>query len=59
MTGDELERAMDEGCGPVLVDLRDPEKFEAGHLAGARNIPVAELEGHLDELRAAGPVLVY
>lgn len=50
---------MEEGQAPVLVDVRDRDKYEAAHLAGARHIPLVELEDHLDELRDTGPVVVY
>jgi rhodanese-related sulfurtransferase len=29
----------------VLIDVRDPEEFAAGHAAGARNVPLASLQG--------------
>ncbi len=28
--------------GAVVVDVRDPERFEAGHLSGAVNVPAGE-----------------
>ncbi len=28
--------------GAVLIDVRDPERYEAGHLAGAVNVPAGE-----------------
>jgi rhodanese-related sulfurtransferase len=28
--------------GAILVDVRDPERYEAGHLAGAVNVPAGE-----------------
>jgi len=34
----------------LLIDLRDPEAYAAGHLAGAINIPFAELESWIDRL---------
>ena len=30
----------------VLVDVGEPAEFAAGHAAGARNVPLAQLEGH-------------
>ncbi len=30
----------------VLVDVAEPDEFAAGHAAGARNIPLGQLEGH-------------
>jgi rhodanese-related sulfurtransferase len=59
MTPDELKQAMETGRTPRIVDVRDREKFETARLSGAQHIPLAELEDHLDELREAGPVLVY
>ena len=29
----------------VLIDVREPGEFAAGHAAGARNVPLAALEG--------------
>jgi rhodanese-related sulfurtransferase len=29
-------------AGAVLIDVRDPERFEAGHLQGAVNVPAGE-----------------
>jgi rhodanese-related sulfurtransferase len=31
-----------EGGNAVLIDVRDPERFEAGHLEGAVNVPSGE-----------------
>ena len=31
----------------VVVDVRDPEEFAAGHATGARNVPFAQLEQKL------------
>jgi len=30
----------------VLIDVCEPAEFAAGHVAGARNIPLSTLEGH-------------
>ena len=35
---------------PVVIDLRSPAAFEAGHVPGARNIPGHELGRRLSEL---------
>jgi NADPH-dependent 2,4-dienoyl-CoA reductase/sulfur reductase-like enzyme/rhodanese-related sulfurtransferase len=34
----------------VLVDVRDPDEFEEGHISGAINLPLNELRSRLDEL---------
>jgi rhodanese-related sulfurtransferase len=48
----ELKRRLDRGEGVTVVDVRGPDEFlgPLGHIARARNIPVAELESRLAEL---------
>lgn len=43
----------------VLVDARPPEEFAAGHIDGARSIPIDELERRLEELPENTEVVVY
>ncbi len=44
--------------GAVVLDVRSPAEFSAGHLPNARNIPLAELPKRAAELPANKPVLV-
>ena len=43
----------------VLVDVRPAEEFEAGHIKGARSIPLDELEDRLAELPADCEIVAY
>jgi rhodanese-related sulfurtransferase/predicted transcriptional regulator len=43
----------------VLVDVRPEEEFAAGHIDGARSIPLDELEHRLAELPADREVVAY
>lgn len=43
----------------VVVDVRPEEEFAAGHIEGARSIPLAELERRLDELPPDREVVAY
>jgi rhodanese-related sulfurtransferase/predicted transcriptional regulator len=43
----------------VLVDVRPPEEYAAGHIEGARSIPLAELERRLDELPPDAEIVAY
>ena len=52
-----LDRAR-QGLVTVL-DVRPPEEFAAGHVPGAINIPLDELEQHLDQLKATDEVVAY
>jgi rhodanese-related sulfurtransferase/DNA-binding transcriptional ArsR family regulator len=52
-----LERAR---AGLVTVlDVRPPEEYAAGHLPGAINIPLKDLEKHLDELAPSQEIVAY
>ena len=46
---------------PLVLDVRDATEFAAGHIQGAKNIPVAELAGRLKEIEKfkEKPVLVH
>ena len=55
---DELITRMRSG-DVVLVDVRPSEEFEAGHIDGARSIPLDALEDRLAELPADREVVAY
>jgi rhodanese-related sulfurtransferase len=43
----------------VLVDVRPPEEYAAGHIEGARSIPLDELEHRLADLPADREIVAY
>ena len=43
----------------VLVDVRPEDEFAAGHIEGARSLPLEELERRLAELPADREVVAY
>jgi phage shock protein E len=43
----------------LLLDVRTPEEFADGHIAGAVNIPLAELGNQLSQVPRDIPVIVY
>ena len=46
--------------GALLLDVRTPEEFSAGHIQGALNIPVQVLEQRMSELgRQDRDIVVY
>src|SRR5690349_1045508 len=55
---DELLKRMRRG-DIIIVDVRPGDEFEAGHIEGARSIPINELEQHLDELPKGREVIAY
>ena len=44
--------------GAFLVDVRDPDEWRAGHIDGARHIPLADLPARLGELPPGELVVV-
>ena len=46
---------------PLILDVRNADEFAAGHIQGAKNIPVAELAGRIKEIEKFKdkPVLVH
>jgi rhodanese-related sulfurtransferase len=42
-------RLMNQGA--LVLDLRNKESFDAGHIGDARNVPAAELESQADALK--------
>ncbi len=42
-----------------LIDVRDKDEFDTGHILGARNIPFFELKQRHVELRKDTPIYLY
>jgi rhodanese-related sulfurtransferase len=46
--------------GAQLIDVRSPGEYAAGHVEGARNIPVGEIAARSGELGATDrPIILY
>ena len=58
VTPEELLERTREGLVTVL-DVRPPDEFAAGHLPGAINIPLEELEERLPELSDGREIIAY
>ncbi len=43
----------------TLLDVREPEEYEEGHIPGAVLIPLSELPDRLSEIDSQKPVLAY
>src|ERR671929_162667 len=55
---EELRERMHRG-EVVLIDVRPGEEYAAGHIEGARSIPIDELDERLAELPADREVVAY
>jgi LPXTG-site transpeptidase (sortase) family protein len=56
---DEVYDIITSGMDYIILDVRTIEEFGQGHLEGALNIPVGELESRLDELPQNKPIIVH
>lgn len=54
ITVEQLAEALTEGA--VLVDVREPDEYAAGHVPGARNVPMGRLPRRMGELDRTAPV---
>jgi len=43
----------------TVLDVRPPDEYSAGHIAGAVNVPLAELEKYLHKLKPRKEVVAY
>ena len=55
---DELVARMRKGA-VVLIDVRPEDEFEAGHITGAKSIPLTELQDRLADLPTDREVVAY
>lgn len=58
ITCEELQRRLKDRT-VVLLDVRPEQEYQAGHVAGARSIPLAELKARLKELPKRKEIVAY
>jgi rhodanese-related sulfurtransferase len=46
----ELQQELQNGKQPFILDVRQPEEFRMGHIAGAKLIPLGQLERRIQEV---------
>ncbi|MGM9950380.1 MAG: FAD-dependent oxidoreductase [Lysinibacillus sp.] len=54
---DEVRELVESGA--VIVDVREESEFKNGHVKGAKNIPLSQLRGRMDEIPKDVPVYVH
>jgi rhodanese-related sulfurtransferase/predicted transcriptional regulator len=59
VTKEELARRLRRKDGPVVLDVRPAEEYEAGHIPGAVSIPVTELRRRLHEIPKRKEIVAY
>jgi rhodanese-related sulfurtransferase len=58
IAADELQRRLEGGVAPFLLDVREPEELSYGAIAGSVNIPMEEVEHRLSELPTDREIVV-
>jgi len=43
----------------IVVDVRTRAEYSGGHVVGSLNIPLQELEAHVDELMEKGGTIIF
>jgi rhodanese-related sulfurtransferase len=47
-----------QASGATIIDVRQPDEYEDGHVSGARLIPLGEVPDRATEIPSEGPVYV-
>ena len=50
ITVKELSEKLKSSSKPLVVDVREPEEYQAGHIAGAKLMPLGTLNQRVNEL---------
>ena len=53
----EVNEKLKFGKHPLVIDVRQPEEFRLGHIAGAKLIPLGELRRRMKELPQAREIV--
>jgi rhodanese-related sulfurtransferase len=53
----DLHEKMKAGKPPFILDVRQPEEFRISHIAGAKLIPLGELDRRIKELPRDRPIV--
>ena len=54
----ELQERLDDG-GTIVLDVRPTVEYRAGHIPGARSIPIEELAARMEELPSDQTIIAY
>jgi rhodanese-related sulfurtransferase len=56
-SGEEARKLVEKGA--ILIDVRTTEEYAQGHIDGAKNIPVQNLDTRMSELPKDKAIVVY
>ncbi|WP_256975664.1 rhodanese-like domain-containing protein [Paenibacillus sp. MY03] len=55
----EFEQERTSTKDAIVIDVREPHEYKAGHMPGAKNLPLSQLSSRMNELPKDKPVFVY
>lgn len=53
------EKHLKLGASEIVLDVRNPDEFSAGHIKGAINIPVTEVSARVNELKGYKKIYIH
>ncbi|MDQ3997982.1 MAG: MBL fold metallo-hydrolase [Gemmatimonadota bacterium] len=59
MNTGQLAERLGDGQPPVVLDVRERDEWEAGHIAGALNVPLGHLSERIAELERDRPLVLH
>jgi molybdopterin/thiamine biosynthesis adenylyltransferase/rhodanese-related sulfurtransferase len=59
ITAGELAERLERGDPVLLLDVREPAEWTAGHLANARHIPMRQIPAQMESLSRDSEIVVY
>jgi len=59
ITVPELKKKLESGETLLLLDVREPEEFEMGHIKGCVLLPLGQLPLSFGELDPKTPIIIY
>ncbi|GBG09451.1 sulfurtransferase [Paenibacillus agaridevorans] len=59
MTTDELQEQLNQGVTLNLIDVREPDEWEEGHIGSARSIPLSQFQARAHEVHDVEGEVVF
>lgn len=59
LNADQFKERVNQKSKVLLVDVREPHEFKAGHIPSAINIPLSQLNSRVKEISPKNEVLLY
>lgn len=45
-------------AGALIIDVRTPQEYDAGHIKASKNIPLQNIQKYIPELKKSGKVII-